>query len=507
MNTTQNDSKMHLASTPSVGHQGTRAPVATASPCRRWRRLTLIAGIVVGIFLIGWFARSGWQSSQGNVFTAGPSETAHDEEEPSDHDAHDHAGEEQDEHDDHALDGHEGHDHEADAVRLSPQARKNIALELVTISPQDFQRTISIPAVLVDRPGRSEIAVSAPMTGIIDRVYPLQGEAVAPGVPLFDLRLTHEDLVEKQGELLRAVEELDVVKREVARLDEVTRSGAVAGKRLLERQYEQQKLEAVVRAQRQALVLHGLAEEQVDRIIKDRRLLQSVTIRAPKILECESCGQHKEFLQVAKLSVAPGEHVAAGGRLCTLSDHCQLHVEGKAFQRDADVLTEAANQNVAVTAVVEGNGSGKHEVAGLKILYVENQVDLDSRALKFYLLLPNQIVRDERSAEGRHYIGWRYRPGQRVDVLVPVEQWKNRVVLPVDAVVQDGVDWFVYQDLGDRFERRPVHVDHRDQLRIVVENDGTLRAGDVVAGKGAYQIHLAWKNRSGGVDPHAGHSH
>jgi hypothetical protein len=31
---------------------------------------------------------------------------------------------------------------------------------------------------------------------------------------------------------------------------------------------------------------------------------------------------------------------------------------------------------------------------------------------------------------------------------------------------------------------------------------------DVVAGEGAYQIHLALKNKAGGgIDPHAGHQH
>ena len=95
---------------------------------------------------------------------------------------------------------------------------------------QDFSRTVSMPATVVGRPGRTEISVSAPMTGIVTRIYPMRGEAVLPGASLFDLRLTHEDLVEKQSLLLRSLEELDVVKREVARLDQVTASGAVAGK-------------------------------------------------------------------------------------------------------------------------------------------------------------------------------------------------------------------------------------------------------------------------------------
>jgi hypothetical protein len=53
-----------------------------------------------------------------------------------------------------------------------------------------------------------------------------------------------------------------------------------------------------------------------------------------------------------------------------------------------------------------------------------------------------------------------------------------------------------------------VHVVYRDQNSAVVENNGSLFPGDIVAGQGAYQMHLALKNQSaGGVDPHAGHSH
>ncbi len=53
-----------------------------------------------------------------------------------------------------------------------------------------------------------------------------------------------------------------------------------------------------------------------------------------------------------------------------------------------------------------------------------------------------------------------------------------------------------------------VHIEHRDRSSAVVANDGAVFPGDVVAAKGAYQLHLALKNKSGGgIDPHAGHNH
>ena len=393
-------------------------------------------------------------------------------------------------------------------LTLSEQGRKNVGLTLATIELRDFQRTITVPAVLVERPGQSEVTVSAPMTGIVSRIYPIGGEAVAPGMPLFDLRLTHEDLVDKQSDLLREVQQLDVVKREVARLEQVTASGAVAGKTLLERQYEQQKIEAAIEAEKQALLLHGLSEEQVQQIAENRRLLQTVTVAAPPFAGHPAGHSHDVFYQVSQLAVKPGEHIVTGTVLAMLSDHCELFVEGRAFAQDAEALNQAANAGADLTALISADGSGTREVAALRILYVENEVEQDSRALKFYVGLPNELVRNEQTPDGHRFISWRHKPGQRVELLVPVERWANRIVLPIEAVVQDGAETYVYRQVHGRFERRPVHTEYRDQRSAVIEADGTLSPGDQVAVQGAYQIHLALKNKAGGgPDPHAGHNH
>ena len=133
---------------------------------------------------------------------------------------------------------------------------------------------MTVPGIIVERPGQSVLEVTSPMTGIVTRIYSIQGEAVEAGQPLFEVRLTHEDLLQAQAEFLRTVEELDVIGREVARLQKVAAEGVIAGKTLLERQYEQQKQQAALRVERQALLLHGLAAEQVDHIVASRTLLK-----------------------------------------------------------------------------------------------------------------------------------------------------------------------------------------------------------------------------------------
>ena len=81
-------------------------------------------------------------------------------------------------------------------------------------------------------------------------------------------------------------------------------------------------------------------------------------------------------------------------------------------------------------------------------------------------------------------------------------------MLPIDAIVEEGAEIYVYRQSGDHFDRVPVHVEYRDRDAAVIANDGALAPSEIVAGAGAYQIHLALKNKSGGgIDPHAGHNH
>ncbi len=52
-------------------------------------------------------------------------------------------------------------------------------------------------------------------------------------------------------------------RREIARLEEVTQSGAISAKTLLERKYSRDKTESSLAATREALKLHGLSAAQI----------------------------------------------------------------------------------------------------------------------------------------------------------------------------------------------------------------------------------------------------
>ncbi len=472
--------------------------------------------ICIALGFAGWHWRDRWQAAAAAWRNPGAAEEIVGDETHGEHDhGHDHAA-----HDD------------PDSLTLTDQARRNIGLETGKIELTTFERTLTVPGIVVERPGRTKIHVATPLTGVVTDVRAVQGEAIAPGTLLFRIRLTHEDLVDTQTRFLQTLEELDVENREIARLEKLT-EGVVAGKVVLERQYARQKLEALLGAQQQALILHGLSDEQVQRIRGDRKLLRELQVFAP------GSDEHSDEFRLTKgsieqvaystledapatkaapkkntpfvvqdLNVHKGQSVQAGDSLCTLADFSELYIEGSAFEQDSRSLVEAANKAWSITAAIEAGRGRSETIHGLKIVYLANEVDRDTRALHFYVALPNEILRDTTTADEHRFIDWKYKPGQRLQVQVPVEQLPERIVLPASAVAADGAEVFVFQENGKKFVRRPVHVEYRDENSVVIAQDGSLFPGDVVALTGAHQMQVALKNKSGGpIDPHAGHHH
>lgn len=472
----------------------------------------LSALFVVLLITAAALTRSHWTPWVGRMVglsvEQGDSESVHDGHEGHDHGDEPSPGEQE-------ADAHAGHDHEnepaphehdeATALRLSPQAEANLGVDLWTVELKPFARSISVPAMVVSRPGKSRTRITATFTGLVTRILCQEGEAVSPGTPLFELRLTHEELVGAQANLLETVEKLDVVRAEVARLAEVEAIGALAGKDLLAQKYEEQKLEAVLRSQRQRLLLHQLQEDQIDEIIATRTLLGRMTIVAPQSPDDQSS---EPLLLVHELAVDLGQYVTAGETLAVLADHAELYLEGRAFETDIAVLSRAADDGRGLAAVFDSLNDEPEVVEELELLYLAGEVEADSRTLDFYVGLPNRITRDTVRDDGRRFVYWHFKPGQRARLRVPVEAAVDRIVLPAQAVIEDGAETYVFEYNVDHFDRRSVHVEYRDQDYVVLANDGSVALGAKVTVRGAYQVHLATKNKGGQVlDPHAGHDH
>ena len=462
------------------------------------------------------------------------------ESEARDHDHDDEAaqkGEEDDHHDEHE---------EEDHVALTKQAFENLDLLMGPVSKGDFWKTLLVPARVVEIPGRSNLSVSAPVTGIIEDVRVLPGQSLTRGVPLFTMRLTDEAVIDAQSKLLETLTRREVAEQKIARIRPLIESGAISGARRLELDYELKQLEVEQSTLLQEIKNRGFPQSMIDPLLKDRELATTLTVYPPTFFgeEATRSEELSSGFSVEDLMVHPGMSLSRGEPLCTISYHARLYVEGTAFEDDLPVLDKIAENDWKITLEAHGEAEDHADPICLSLLRVDNHVDEETQTVKFFIELPNEAMRT-RQTDQRLFKQWRFRPGQRLHLRLPVERWENQLTLPVDAVVVDGPNVFVFaehqheeagammppitnaiesspseSELGDgeddhgddhdvfiELEPVPVRLLYRDDKTVVIADDGQIPAGVPIALNHAYKLYLATKMQSGGGGGHHHHDH
>jgi biotin carboxyl carrier protein len=411
------------------------------------------------------------------------------------------------------------HGHEeppADFVTLTPQAQANLGLDVRQITLTTFPRTVVVPARVVDLPGHCETVVTAPAAGVVTRIAVVPGESFTPGTTLFTIHIIGEDLYLGQKDLFKTTRDLQILKEEYQRIEAAVRTGSLPQTRLIDLDYQQRRLAASLDTARQDLVARGLTAEQI-KAAAEGKFLTELTIVAPEPvhphLHTVSANRGHRF-DLDELKVHPGEKVQTGQALAVLSNHQFLDIEGHAFRDEVPLLREAAIQSwevlaefpdeKAATSFRGGAGTGSPgEATGdigkpvpLTIRSLSNSLEGESQGFGFRLTLPNSYHGYDR--DGKTYRVWRFRPGQRALVRVPVEQLKDVIVLPAAAVVHEAAEVYVFRQNGDGFQRLPVTVLYEDRNDVVLRNDGSINVGDYVARNAAVALNRALKAQAGG---------
>jgi membrane fusion protein, heavy metal efflux system len=452
-------------------------------PSRSLLKPALAVALVVGLGAAAYLTRSRWLPK------AGPDDRAA----ATEHDHH--------------------HDHEhAERVKLSPQAQAGLKLEVEPLVPEAYTRTVLIPGMVVDRPGQSDRGVTAPVAGVVTDVKALPGDTVKPGEPLFTVRIVSELLQTMQADLFKAAKDLQIA-TEGLKLIRSAPAETVAGTKVIEAENHERRARTTVDSLRQQLLAHGLRSEQVDAAAAGK-FVTELTVAAPalpgpggQLVTADpkaSPGPVAPAFEVKELKALLGEQVTAGQVLCVLANHRLLYVEGRAFKSEAGLLEQAAQAGWPVRAeFAEEAGGWPPFDAGLTIRHLANTVDPVSRTFAFFLPLENQARTYAR--DGQTFMVWRFRPGQRVRLKVPVEQFDGVFVLPAGAVVREGPEAFVFRQNGDLFERKPVQVLYEDRSDVVLADDGSVGPGQFVVRNHAAALNRALKAAAGGGEH--GHDH
>lgn len=391
-------------------------------------------------------------------------------------------------------------------VKLSQQARENMYLVSSPVVVRDYWRTILIPGQVIDRPGISDRGVSAPAVGVVAEIYAYPGDTVRPGDRLFSLRVFSEYLQNTQSELFKATRETQLLTEQKARLSVAASSGAIPEARMIEIENQLRRQNALIQAYRQDLLTRGLNPDQIENVTEGVFVSMIEVAAPPPIVDKKRTADLQAGMvqlvdhrvdgptyEVQELKVELGQQVQAGQLLSILANHHALYIEGYAFKREAPYLEQAAQNSWPIEVEFAEDDGAKWPKLDqtLTIRHLANAVDPVDRTFSFFMPLTNQSR--DYDKEGQTFVVWRFRPGQRVRLHVPVEVYKGVIVLPSAAVVREGPEAYVFRQNGDLFNRIPVHILHEDRRSIVIANTGGVTPGLYVAQNAAASLNRVLK--------------
>jgi cobalt-zinc-cadmium efflux system membrane fusion protein len=453
-----------------------------------FRVLKATAGValVIGLVMVGYFSRDTWLPWFVVTTSSGQAEDTHGP----------------------ASGG------EAQQVKLTPQAQSNLRLVAKPLKVSTFWRTIQVPGMIVERPAYSDRGIVAPVTGVVSKVHRFPGDTVRAGDKLFTLRILSESIHLAQSELFKTAQEIQITQEKKKRLSGLATSGAVPEATMIEIDTQLRRLTVTAQAYRQELLTRGLTSDQIDNVT-DGKYVSAIEVKAPQqgsfakkllsgsvlkldpSLAMRGGSEPGPSFEVQELKVDLGQQVQAGQTLALLSNHQSLYIEGRGFRQETPLVEKAAKEGwpVQVEFMEAPGGSWPALKEEFVIGHLANTIDPASRTFAFFLPLSNQSRSFEK--DGKAFLLWRFRPGQKVRLHMKVEKFENVFVLPADAVVREGPEAYVFRQNGDLFDRKPVRVVYQDRQHVVVANDGSIPPGLFVAQNGATQLNRVLKAQGG----------
>lgn len=402
-------------------------------------------------------------------------------------------------------------------VKISEQAQRNLRLVVKEAALTTYWKKIYLPGSVVDRPGHSDRGIPAPIAGVVMTIHAIPGKTVRAGDELFRLRLVSESFQTSQMELFKSVRDAEIVQKERKRLESIP-SIAVPTTRLLDLQYQEERLNVLIKAHRQDLKTRQLTKEQIADVEKGE-FVTEVIIRMPDRLghnhgnsgEPVSPGNPRSIeYELQELKVNLGDFVQTGQMLAYLADHRKLYIEGRALKQEAKLLAQAAKEGWPVEAEFTDDelGAPGERLSNLAIEFLGPTMDAVGLTLPVYIPFDNPLL--EYQIKDKTYRTGKYRPGQKVLVKVAVAKMPDVIVLPIAAVAREGPEAYVFLKNGRAFDRQAVHILYEDFESVVIANDFNVLPGiHFLAQNGAAALNRVLKasQAEGGGGGHDHHHH
>lgn len=287
------------------------------------------------------------------------------------------------------------------------------------------------PAEVVIPPAGQAI-VSSTVSGVLSRVAVAEGERVTTGQPLADI--ASAELLRLQREFVEAAAAAELSRVQLERDRGLYADGIIAERRLQETSAAQHVASTALDHTRQQLLLTGMSEDSLDRLLGTRELISVVALRAPF-----------DATVIEQMS-ALGAHVGALDPVYRLADLGRLWLEVHVSQERAGRIEPGMRLVVdtgsgALDAEINQVGSIVHQSS--QTVLVRASVENTGLALRPGQYLPARIL--SAAPQDRSVLAVPSEAVVYADGGAHVFVGSNGQVTaqPVEILAEDGVDTYV----------------------------------------------------------------
>lgn len=375
------------------------------------------------------------------------------------HSAHNHDEHNHDEHTEETAhsdaDAHgkaDEHAHGSDEIAFSPEQAKAAGLRVETLKAGEFAEVVEVSGRVLPAPG-AEATVSATMAGVVNFAAGelTDGTAVRNGQPLFRINAS----VMADGNPAAAAQaELQAARTALERAERLAKEQIISTREL-----EDARLRFAT-AQTTAQSLGGAS--------------QSRTVGAP-------IGGY-----VKNVVVKPGDYVAAGQALATVTQNNRLQLRADVPERFYALLPNLQTANFRMAYDTDNRTYALSELGGRLVSKGKSSSDTS-------FFVP---VTFEFNNRGNIV------PGSLAQVFLKGSTRQGVLAVPTEALTEAQGLYFVYLQIHpDAYRKQEVKIGATDGVRTEIISG--LKAGDKVVTRGATQVRLA---ANATVIPE-GHSH
>lgn len=335
-------------------------------------------------------------------------------------------------------------------IHLSGEVEKQIDIKTAEVKPGPVKSTLKAMGKVLTPNDRKAIVGCAFSARIVE-LHAAVGQWVEKGRPLVTIEC--DEVGNAQSEFVKTLTDYELSTLDYQREERLFKKDIGAKKEYLGAKAGQQIARAAMNAAEKRLMVLGLSKKQIREISETKNVSSRVTVNAPI--------PGRVVLNNAVL----GAVVDAPTEIMVLMDLGRLWIDAEIYEKDLSKVKKGQDVEIVVPAYPEEHFHGQ-------IHYIGDVVNSDTRTITVRTKVDN--------TDGR------LKPGMFADITILTDHKESAVIVPREAILDDGGRKIVFIRDKDHYALRAVETGagYNGDIEIVKG----LSIGEIVVVEGNFQL-------------------